>query len=188
MFEGENMNHLKIKLFVLIALVIFAVHPAFASNGPELPPQCGLIAVEEGHKLAFHFYAKGVQVYQWNATTMFWDFVEPRASLFAEESFHGEVGEHFRGPNWQSKSGSRVKAAAVPGKTCTPDTSAIAWLQLKATENTSGGIFRDVTFIQRVNTTGGLRPTAPGTLHGEIKEIEYTAEYYFYKAENPSGN
>jgi len=33
-----------------------------------------------------------------------------------------------------------------------------------------------------------LRPTTPGLLHGEIKEVEYTAEYYFYKAENPNGN
>lgn len=182
------MNHLKIKLFVLIALVSLAVQPAFAANGPELPPQCGTIVVEAGHKLDSHVYAKGVQVYQWNATTMFWDFVEPRAALFAEESFHGEIGSHFRGPNWQSKGGSRVKAEPIQGKACTPDSSAIAWLLLRAIERTPSGMFRDVTFIQRVNTTGGLRPTVPGTQHGEIKEVEYTAEYYFYKAENPNGN
>jgi hypothetical protein len=186
--EEKKMNHLKIKLLVLIALFIFAVEPAFAQNGPELPGQCSLIAVEEGNKVDFHVYAKGVQVYQWNATTMFWDFVEPRAALFAEESYHGEIGTHFRGPNWQSKGGSRVKAAAVAGKTCTPDPSAIAWLQLKSTETSASGMFRDITFIQRVNTTGGLRPTEPGTVHGEIREVEYTAEYYFYKAQNPNGN
>jgi uncharacterized protein DUF3455 len=181
------MNHHKIKLLVLIAVIMFAVQPAFASDGPELPAQCGNIAVEAGNKLAFHAYAKGVQVYSWNSTTSTWDFVEPRADLFAEDSFHGEVGDHFRGPNWQSKSGSRVRAAAIPGKTCTPDPSAIAWLLLEAKETTSGGIFRSITFIQRVNTTGGLRPTDPGT-PGEIREIEYTAEYYFYRAENLNGN
>jgi hypothetical protein len=182
------MNHLKIKLFVLIALVTFAVQPALAQNGPELPPQCALIGVEAGHKLDFHVYAKGVQIYRWNANTFFWDFVAPRADLFAEESFHGEIGTHFEGPRWQSKGGSRVKAAVVPGKSCTPDSSAIAWLLLQATEKTAFGMFRDVTFIHRVNTTGGLRPTTPGTVGGEIKEVEYTAEYYFYKAENPNGN
>lgn len=182
------MNHHRIKFLVLIALFIFAVQPAFASNGPELPAQCSTIAVEAGHQLAFHVYAKGVQIYQWNVTTMTWDFIGPRADLFAESTFHGEVGAHFNGPTWQSKSGSRVKAAGVPGKLCTPDASAVAWLLLKSIENSEGGIFRDVTYIQRVNTTGGLRPTAPGTLHGEIKEIDYTAEYYFYKAENPNGN
>ena len=86
------MNHLKIKLLVLIALFTFAVQPAFASNGPELPPQCELIAAPEGHKLAFHVYAKGVQIYSWNSITSAWDFVGPRAALFAEDSFHGEVG------------------------------------------------------------------------------------------------
>lgn len=47
------MNHHKIKLLVLIALFMFAVQPAFASDGPELPAQCGNIAVEAGNKLAF---------------------------------------------------------------------------------------------------------------------------------------
>lgn len=177
------MNHLKIKLFILIALAIFAVQPAFASDGPELPPVCGTIVPEAGNVVSHHLYAKGVQVYKWNFATMTWDFVGPRADLFAEDSFHGEVGSHFAGPNWQSKGGSRVKAAAIPGKTCTPDPSAIAWLLLQATEKTPMGMFRDITFIQRVNTTGGLRPTLPGLFVDEIREVEYTAEYYFYKAE-----
>jgi len=38
-----------------------------------------------------------------------------------------------------------------------------------------------VTYIQRVNTTGGLAPSEPGLLEGETKEVPYTAEYYFYK-------
>ena len=177
------MSHLKIKLLVLIALFTFAVHPAFASNGPELPPQCALIAVPEGQELAFHVYAKGVQVYRWNAIIFAWDFDGPRADLFAEESFHGEVGTHFRGPNWQSKSGSRVKAAAEPGLLCQPDASAITWLRLKSNETTEAGIFRDITYIQRVNTTGGLKPTVPGAVDGEIKEVDYTAQYYFYRAQ-----
>ena len=181
------MNHLKIKLLVLIALFTFAVQPAFASNGPELSPQCELIAAPEGHKLAFHTYAKGVQIYSWNSITFAWDFVGPRADLFAEDSFHGEVGDHFAGPHWQSKSGSKVKAAAEPGKACQPDTSAITWLRLKSTETSGAGIFKGITYIQRVNTTGGLRPTDLGTA-GEIREVEYTAEYYFYRAENPNGN
>jgi hypothetical protein len=177
-----------VQLLALSALITLAVEPAAAFNadGPELPPQCSIINVEAGHKLAFHVYAKGVQIYKWNGTE--WVFDAPRAALFAEENFFGEVGTHFRGPNWESKSGSRVKAAAVPGKACTPDPSAIAWLQLAANETSGAGIFKGVTFIQRVNTTGGLRPTEPGSTLGEIKEVEYTAEYYFYRAENPNGN
>ena len=36
----------------------------------------------------------------------------------------------------------------------------------------------------RTNTTGGLAPTEPGTTDGQLKEVPYTAEYYFYRAEN----
>jgi hypothetical protein len=176
-----------IQILVLVGLTALGVAPAAAFNGgaPELPEQCWSVNVDAGHKLAFHVYAKGVQVYKWNGSA--WAFEEPRAALFAEENFFGEIGTHFRGPNWQSKSGSKVKASAVPGALCTPDPTAIAWIKLAADETSGPGIFKNVTFIQRVNTKGGLRPTEPGTL-GEIREIEYTAEYYFYRAENPNGN
>jgi hypothetical protein len=51
--------------------------------------------------------------------------------------------------------------------------------------NTVGpGIFARTTYIQRVNTKGGLAPTAPGTSIGAIAEVPYTAEYYFYRARN----
>jgi len=39
-----------------------------------------------------------------------------------------------------------------------------------------------------VNTTGGMAPTDPGASDGELKEVPYTAEYYFYRAENPNSN
>ena len=177
-----------IQLLVLASITTYGVAPAAAFNAdaPELPAQCWTVNVDESHKLVHHVYAKGVQVYRWNGAA--WTFEEPRAALFAEENFFGEIGTHFRGPNWQSKSGSRVKATAVPGAACTPDPTAIAWIRLSADEATGPGIFKDTTFIQRINTKGGLRPTEPGTTVGEIREVEYTAEYYFYRAENPNGN
>src|SRR6202008_1628267 len=95
-------------VLALIALLAFAVTPAFAfdnENGPELPAQCGSSKGEDGNKLAFHAYAKGVQIYKWNVVTQTWDLVAPRAGLFAEEGYHGEIGTHYVGPTWESKSG-----------------------------------------------------------------------------------
>lgn len=178
-----------IGLLVLIMVVTFAVTPTSAvsmfdnDNGPELPAGCGSITAPEGNKLAFHAYAKGAQVYRFNGVT--WDFVAPVATLYAEDGYHGEVGTHYVGPTWESKSGSKVKAARVPGTGCTPDTSAIAWLLLKKTETSGNGIFAKVTYIQRTNTTGGLAPAEPGTLN-ELREVPYTAEYYFYRSEGPA--
>ena len=61
-----------IRLLVLLSVVSFPMKPAEATtmldnnNGPELPPACSTITAPEGHKLAFHVYAKGVQVYRFN--------------------------------------------------------------------------------------------------------------------------
>ena len=176
---------------VLITLVTFAVTPAFAfdnTNGPELPEECSSIRVPEGNKLAFHAYAKGVQIYKWNLITQKWDLLAPQAGLFAEDSYFGEIGSHYVGPTWESKSGSKVEARRVQGTGCTPDPTAIAWLLLSKFRTEGAGIFSKVTFIQRVNTTGGLPPAAPGAFDGEITESAYTAEYYFYRAENPASN
>ena len=117
-----------------------------------------------------------------------WDLFGPQANLFAEENYFGEIGTHYVGPTWESKSGSKIEARRVPGTGCTPDPTAIAWLALGKFRTEGAGIFSKVTFIQRVNTTGGLAPATPGAYDGEIKESPYTAEYYFYRAENPESN
>jgi hypothetical protein len=182
-----------VRLLVMLALVGIAgvaLKPASAvamidnDNGPTLPEGCSSITVEEGNKLLFHVYAKGVQIYQWNGAA--WSFVGPEATLYAEENYFGEVGTHGFGPNWTSKSGSRVKAARVAGTGCRPDPNAIEWLLLKMTETSGSGIFTKVTYIQRTNTTGGMAPTEAGALN-EVREVPYTAEYYFYRAEGPAG-
>jgi len=146
---------------------------------PELPAGCSSIQVEAGNKVSFHTYAIGVQIYRWNGSA--WVFDAPAANLYADAGFNGKVGFHYGGPRWESNSGSVVQAARVQGTGCTPEASAIAWLLLKTVSAEGPGIFNNVTFIQRVNTTGGLTPTEPGTTVGEEKRVPYTAEYYFYR-------
>jgi uncharacterized protein (TIGR03118 family) len=38
-----------------------------------------------------------------------------------------------------------------------------------------------VSYVQRVNTAGGLAPSAPGAFVGEERQVPYTAEYFFYR-------
>ncbi|HZI60979.1 MAG TPA: DUF3455 domain-containing protein [Pyrinomonadaceae bacterium] len=179
-----------IRLLVLLTVSGVAFLPTSAvamfgnDNGPELPEGCSSITVEAGHKLAFHTYAKGVQIYRWNGAS--WTFVAPEATLYAEPGYFGEVGIHGMGPHWTSKSGSRVEAARVLGTGCRPDPTAIEWILLKQTKATGPGIFGNITFIQRTNTTGGLAPTDQGALN-ELRQVPYTAEYYFYRADGPVG-
>ena len=173
-------------VFALVGLAPTALPTARASENNrsvDLPsPLCDSVQVPEGNSLAFRVYAIGVQVYKWNGTS--WVFVAPVATLFADAGYHGEVGTHYVGPTWESNSGSKVVAARVPGTGCTPDSSAIPWLKLQKVSTEGSGIFSSVTFIQRVNTTGGVAPTAPGSAIDEVKEVPYTAEYYFYRAQN----
>jgi len=127
--------------------------------------------------VAFHVYALGVQIYRWNGAS--WVFVAPAARLFADAEYHGEVGIHYAGPTWESNSGGKVIASRL--ESCAPDPTAIPWLLLQTVSTEGPGIFHRVTFIQRVNTAGGLPPTAPGAYIGAEEQVPYTAEYYFYR-------
>ena len=169
---------------VLLAVAGLMLQPsiALASDEPELPEQCSSIQVEAGNKVSFHVYARGVQIYRWNGSS--WVFVAPVATLYAEKNYFGEVGTHYVGPKWESKSGSKVEGRRVPGTGCQPDPTAIPWLKLSRFDSTGPGIFGAITFIQRVNTTGGNAPSESGAYLDEVKEVPYTAEYYFYRAQN----
>ncbi len=187
------MRYMKTKRFIGIIVLLAVAGIALASipaaiagdsnRSPELPsPLCNSIEVPQGNIVSFHTYAIGVQKYRWNSTA--WVFVEPVAALFADARYHGKVGDHYVGPTWESNSGSTVVATRVPGTGCTPNSTAIPWLLLQATSTGGPGIFSSVTYIQRVNTVGGIAPAAPGSSIDEIVEVPYTAEYYFYRAQD----
>jgi Protein of unknown function (DUF3455) len=184
------MRNMKIRriigLFTLLGIAgvaLVSLPNAKAADGgssPTLPsPLCDSLKLPPGQEFAFHAYARGVQIYRWNGTS--W-VNSPLATLFADAGYRGQVGTHYSGPFWESNSGSKVKA--VRRQACTPDPTAIPWLLLEATETSGPGVFSSITYIHRVNTTGGLAPAAPGTTIDESVEVPYTAEYYFYRAAN----
>ena len=165
---------------LLLALVVTAgAEPGNDNRTPVLEGECAKLAVEAGNKVIAHGYATGAQIYRWTGVS--WEFVAPDAVLFQDEGEHGVLASHFAGPTWKSLSGSEVVGAV--DKKCTPDPDSIPWLLLKATSSHGPGIFDGVTFIQRVNTEGGLAPTEPGDEVGDLAAVPYTAEYYFYRAQ-----
>jgi hypothetical protein len=138
---------------------------------------CQNLQVLPGNKVFYHVYAAGVQIYRWNGTS--WSFVEPRAVLSANPGITGIIGTHYAGPTWESLSGSKV--IGLVEDRCTPNPDDIQWLRLRAVSSEGPGPFGDVTYIQRLNTSGGIAPTAPGTTPGELASVPYTTEYYFYR-------
>jgi hypothetical protein len=139
------------------------------------------LQVPAGNKLAFKATGVGVQIYVWtvNATDpslSSWVLKAPHALLFHHE---GEVvGIHFAGPNWESNSGSKIGGKRLAGVTVDP--TAIPWLLLQGINPSGTGAFSDVTYIQRLNTMGGLPPATPGTEAGQEVLVPYVADYLFY--------
>lgn len=169
-------------LTALPLLLLALVAPAGADTAtdyraPDLGG-CQALQVPAGNDVAFHVYAEGLQIYRWDGTT--WTFVAPVALLFADAAGTNAVGFHFAGPSWESVDGSKVVGMVM--ERCTPDPNAIPWLLLGAASNAGPGTLDRVTYVQRVNTVGGVAPAAPGASTGEVARVPYTAEYFFYRA------
>jgi Protein of unknown function (DUF3455) len=139
---------------------------------------CTDLRVPDGSQLAFHVYAEGVQIYEWDGTK--WLFRGPSAKLYADAARTGTVGIHYRGPTWESLSGGLLVGAVR--KICPQNPADIPWLLLDVVRNEGPGVFHGVALIQRVNTAGGQPPAGDGSFTGEVKNQPYTAEYFFYRA------
>jgi len=91
------------------------------------------------------------------------------------------IGKHYKGPVWEALDGSKV-GGQVLQRANAPDAAAVPWLLLKATSHEGTGTFAHVTFIQRVDTVGGLPPAAEcDQPHaGAEASAAYHATYFFY--------
>ena len=146
-----------------------------------------------------------------NASGFAWILFTPQATLFTDND--KQVITHFFSPNpfenntnagiiadgtiratWQYRDTSIVWAKLhttdPDGKkgAVTVDPTAIAWLLLGGVGSqngpTGGDKLTGTTFIQRLNTTGGLAPkTGCSSLTdvGNQAFVPYTADYFFYK-------
>jgi hypothetical protein len=145
------------------------------NRAPEVPDEIAVPGAT--NKVHFHGFGVGVQIYTWDGAS--WGRAVPEATLFHDNAV---VATHFAGPSWESNSGSLVVGTVV-----TPvivDTNAIPWVLLKASHTSGPGIFADITYIQRVNTTGGKAPETDGAFVGQVARMPYTADYFFYRASN----
>ena len=173
-----------LSLLLLSAFSIAAPALGEDNRAPKVPET---IAVPDDHKVHFHGVARGVQIYTWNGAD--WGAAVPQATLFDEDG--NVVVTHFAvfddigkvvGPAWESNSGSRV-VGALPPLAEIVDTESIPWLRLTAVkELTHGpGVLANTTFIHRVNTVGGKAPKVDGTVIGQVAQVPYTADYFFYR-------
>ncbi|WP_330288151.1 DUF3455 domain-containing protein [Streptomyces sp. NBC_00576] len=145
-----------------------------ARHGVDAP---AALKVPDGNRLTGVFSAEGVQTY--TCTDGAWKLLEPAATLWAKNDHSRRaVALHSRGPVWVSTvDGSAVNAAAVANS---PKTGTIPELLLKSTATRGTGVFADVSYIQRLNTRGGVAPAAACTGTDQVS-VPYSATYTFYK-------
>jgi Protein of unknown function (DUF3455) len=148
---------------------------------PQVPDN---LKVPDGQAVLLKALGKGVQIYDCKATLVDpgkfeWSFKAPEADLTNE---HGDkIAKHYAGPTWEANDGSKI-VGEVQQKADAPTPGAVPWLLLKAKANEGTGMFAKVSYIQRVDTEGGVAPAA-GCDQAHVNteaRVDYRANYYFY--------
>ncbi|MBL8175006.1 MAG: DUF3455 domain-containing protein [Bryobacterales bacterium] len=167
------------------------------------------LQVPAGHVLFMKTQAAGTQNYVClpAANGVAWTFHSPVATLFADYRWlHAEIRQqtmtHFLSPNpmeggmgrptWQSSlDTSAVWARAIANSSDPAYVAAnsIPWLLLQVTGVRQGmngsSILAPVTYIQRIQTQGGVAPSNGCTAAehiGATAMAPYTTDYLFYRA------
>ena len=178
-----------------------------AITPPPLPP--GMAPVPAGNKLFLGTHAVGTQNYvcQPSGAGVAYVLFTPQATLSGADGV--QIITHYNSPNpdepntdptvvapggmiratWQFKDTSRVWAKVhQPNGAVTVDQEAIAWLLLDAVghqNGPTGGVkLTQTTFVQRLNTTGGLAPKTGCSSQTDVGKkafVPYTADYFFYQ-------
>lgn len=199
-------------LTLVLGIGAAALTPAAAAAQPHgrntahVPPVPVEIQVPPGHVVYASGFAVGTQNYICAVTAsgaLDWTFIGPQATLFI--TAHGEPVQqrmtHYLSQNpfeadkfratWQhSIDSSRVWGVAVASSEdpAFVEPGAIPWLLLEVVGSdegpTGGGTLSRATWVQRLNTSGGRKPTT-GCTSGQIgafQFVPYSAEYYFHRA------
>jgi hypothetical protein len=194
------------------AFALALPQPAYADDVTP-PPVPDNIKVEAGNVAFLVGHAVGTQNYVClpSGTGVAYTLFTPQATLFSDDD--KQLTTHFFSPNPDEKNTNPAVAAAgtiratwqhsrdtstVWGQVKPGDSSsdaafvapnAIAWLRVTVVgaENgpTGGDALTKTTFIQRLNTSGGVAPStgcsSPADV-GNLAFVPYTADYFFYKA------
>ncbi len=185
-----------------------AASPAAAqpsTSDTAVPAVPANLEVPPGHVVFLEGQAVGTQNYicMPAATGVAWKFLGPQATLFLSMfgDLEQQITTHFLSanpaekgtprPTWQhsldtSQVWGRVKASSTDANFVAP--GAIPWLLLEAAGKSvgpaGGSRLAATTFIQRLNTSGGVAPATgcsqPGEI-GVVALVPYTTDYFFYQ-------
>ena len=155
--------------------------PMFSQT--NLPPT---VQVPAGHKVAMETVGMGDITYECRAKADMagqfeWVFVGPDAKLMDRSG--KQIGRYYGPPaTWENMDGSKVTATQLA---VAPNNAGNIPLQLvKANPAMGVGAMQGVAYIQRVDTRGGVAPSAlcAGGNVGQKQVVKYQADYIFWRA------
>jgi hypothetical protein len=166
------------------ALALLLLCAASLAATAAVTPPSGLgrgMAAPSGVEPAFALSAEGAQIYQCSnlGDGWGWTYVAPDVTL---REGTRTIAEHKRPDLWESTS-DRSSVTAVPRASQSAGAGNLPWQLLAAAPLNPTGMFANVTYMQRVNTAGGL-PAATGCgpgNEGAENRVAFRADYYFYK-------
>ena len=137
----------------------------------------------DGQKVQFRFHTlpNSVQIYTCRPTGQSFAWAGPDPDAILVDSAHKLTVHHYKGPAWEATDGSIVRSEGPLARHFLPaDASAVHWLELPAKEPSKQ--FAKVTFIHRIDTSGGLPPSKPCDAQhaGDQERVNYSATYLFY--------
>jgi Protein of unknown function (DUF3455) len=196
--------------FIAIALTSFAgIAGAATADAVKAPPVPSDIEVPAGNTAFLEGNATGTQNYVCLPSTsgFAWTFFSPQATLFQTikwlpRDFQQQIITHFLSPNpfesgkprvtWQSSFDTSEIWGKINAATTDPNfvkPGAVAWLLVQSVGNqrgpTGGALLAQTTFVQRLNTSGGVAPSTGCSQASDVGGtalVPYTADYFFYKA------
>ena len=163
-----------------LAASLLVAAPAYAQMMDVPAP----VKVPAGQKAAMTWTGTGELTYECrakadNASAFEWVFVGPDAKL-TDAKTKAATGKYYGGPTWEAADGSKITGKQVA---VAPASAGNIPFQLVKTDPASGAM-KNVTYIQRVNTKGGVAPSdaCTASTKGAKKTVPYSADYVFYKA------
>ncbi|HEX8794616.1 MAG TPA: DUF3455 domain-containing protein [Polyangiaceae bacterium] len=142
----------------------------------------------DGGGVLLHAAGAGTQNYTCTAGAdggVSWVFVGPQANL--ADCNGNVIGQHFASdggagfPEWITTSdGTYVIGHKLAAYTPDGGSGSVPWLLLQAVGHGGGsGTLSQVAYIQRLDTDGGNAP-GTGCDAGDMVQVPYTADYWFY--------
>lgn len=175
------MQHIHFKLTPVLASTLLL---SLASVAHAMVPES--MQVPDGNTVALKTLGVGKITYECRdkpdaAGEFAWVFAGPDAAL--NDSDGKQVGRYFGPPaTWEATDGSKVtgtQLAVAPG-----GEGNIPYQLVQANPAMGEGAMTGVTYIQRLNTQGGVAPAMACTEanQGERQLVQYQADYIFWKA------